>query len=214
MLSCPLCKENELPFDLEIHQNGTLKKFSRDQVLFKKGDPVTRVYFIYSGTVRILGDQKNEFENVLDLIQRGFFIGLEDLWGSEQYSTSASVEIPGTILVFEAKPFKKLLSQNQKLMQNLCMLLLQRIKDQAINNMAIKHLNGSSRILNFLKQASKSSPKTNGEFQLPARKRELASFLGMRPESFSRAFHQLEKDGVIKAKGSIVRLDLNQTIVS
>ena len=73
-----------------------------------------------------------------------------------------------------------------------------------------RHLTAEKRLLLFLRAlyqkrvvGSKTAPT---RFDLPMAKGDIASYLGLRPETLSRAFHKLEEKGLVRTKAKSVDL--------
>ena len=67
----------------------TVQQFPRGAVLFQKGSPVTGVYLVESGEVRILLPTGNRQHQLLEVAGPGTILGLSESMGGEDYRVTA-----------------------------------------------------------------------------------------------------------------------------
>mgnify|MGYP000853827357 CR=1 FL=1 len=71
------------------------------------------------------------------------------------------------------------------------------------------HRNAVTRVASYLLGVVRAAPQGDGpaaRVVLPAPKKDIANYLGIRPESLSRTFAQLEKAGAIRVDGQAIHI--------
>ena len=174
--------------------------YKQADCLYKAGDPVTSLYVIQSGAVKLEKEIDGGGNHVNSFYFTGELIGSESL-GFEKHQYSAIAlketwvcEIRLQKLATLGKSATAILQKiNTLLSQNLCQL-----DEHYYNN---RHLHIEPRLLNFFNVICKKNldPADEGfnQFNLPVTKKDIANYLGMRQESFSRAFRQLKTKGIV-----------------
>ncbi|HEY0271561.1 MAG TPA: cyclic nucleotide-binding domain-containing protein, partial [Chitinophaga sp.] len=67
-----------------VNVNREHLSYKKGAVLFKEGDPVTGIYFVYSGTVKVHKKWGEEKELIVRFATTGDIVGHRGI-GSEQY---------------------------------------------------------------------------------------------------------------------------------
>jgi CRP/FNR family transcriptional activator FtrB len=162
-------------------------------VLFQQGDEPEFLYILLSGRVALTGKSAGGDEAVIEFFRRGdVFIAPAVVLGLP-YLMSTRVLHDARILMIPAEHFRDVLARdpalNAALVKELSRhwrLLIRQIKD-------LKLRTAPQRLAAYLLDLSGGR---GGTVELPEERRLLAGRLGMTPESLSRAFVQLQGEGV------------------
>ena len=84
---CTTCVNDWKPAVETNKQNFRIKK---GQQIFKEGDPVTGIYFVYEGYVKVHKKWDNEKELIIRFAQKGDILGHLGLEGNHIYPVSAT----------------------------------------------------------------------------------------------------------------------------
>ena len=192
--------------------------YKQDKSIYRMGDPVTSLFVIQSGGVKLEKEINGGGTHVSGFYFPGDIIGLESM-DIEQYQYNA-VAIKDT-LVCEIR-LKKLAIQDKsavKIQQRINTILSRKFReiDEHLYNTRYLHL--QQRLLGFLNLlCTRNIEYVDGRlnrFVLPMTKSDLANYLGMRPESLSRALGQLESKGIVKnSKKSYLTVINKQKLLS
>lgn len=175
--------------------------YKKDDFLYEIGNRVTSLYVIQSGAIKLEKEVEGGGNHVRGFYFAGDLIGLESL-GLERHNYNAialnetwiceirlqKLDTPGKTAVNILEQINTLLSHG-----------LRELDEHLYNT---RHLYTEQRLLYFLKVLCKKElEQANNNlnlFLLPMAKVDIANYLGMRPESLSRAFQKLESLGVVK----------------
>ncbi len=107
-----------------------LKKYVRDEIVLRKGDPAQHLYIILAGTVDVLDDKGVR----LSFLQKGDIFGEMSLISGEPVGATIKVVDPATIIFIKGQEFKQILNKFPSIQMYLARLLAQRL---AKSNLAV-----------------------------------------------------------------------------
>lgn len=180
--------------------------------LYKPGDPADRLFVVATGKVQVYRGDTHGKHIVLSVALSGAPVGLEDVMERGTYHCTAAAVGRGRTLQIAAADFVAAAESDPALGSAVTQHLLHRLHG-VTDQLARNHLRPTAeRLAEYLLDlAPRTDPKeiigTNGglEFNLPYEKGLIAAYLGMEPESLSRALKELQPLGVDN-KGKTVRI--------
>jgi CRP-like cAMP-binding protein len=107
-----------------------LKRFSRNEVILKKGDPAKNLYIILAGAVDVLDEDGVR----LSALQKGDVFGEMSLISGEPVGATIKVVEPAKIIFIKGQDFKEILNNFPSIQMYLAKLLAQRL---AKSNLAV-----------------------------------------------------------------------------
>ncbi len=162
-------------------------------MLFQQGDQPEFLYILLSGRIALTGRSAVGDEAVIEFFSRGDVFIVPAVVLDLPYLMSTRVLADARILMIPAEHFRDLLTRDAALSAALVKelsrhwrLLIRQIKD-------LKLRSAPQRLAAYLLDLS---CRRAGTIELPEERRLLAGRLGMTPESLSRAFAQLQGEGV------------------
>lgn len=181
-----------------------LVQSSRTQVLFRRGDTLTKqgtfasyVLFIVTGYAKqyLEGDGQRDFN--LRIIKPGEFAGLSVVFSGNTFSYSSVALTDCRAFLIEKQAIEKLVKQNGSfgfsIIRRYCELNSKLFS--SLSNIIFHQMNGRmAETLLYIDSFKKENP---GIFQLLSRK-ELAEFAGVSMESGVKLLKSFEKDGILK----------------
>lgn len=191
-------------FQLLSRDEADLVRNSKTQVLFRKGDTLTKqgafasyILFLISGVVKqyIEGSDNRSFN--LRIVQAGDFIGLSSVFSKNTYTYSTSALTDCQVMLIGKESLSEIIKGNGSfsfhLIQRYCAQnadLHEVLQDQQFKQMHGR-LAGSLLYLNNLKGTLPNI------FQLMTRK-DLADFAGISTESTVKLLKGFEKEGLVE----------------
>ncbi len=188
-----------------------LVQLHAEQMLFHQGEALTRVYFVYTGAVKLGRITRKGEEKIIEVVQNGRTFAEGVLFdGVPQYPVSATALNPSTLVGVSADGLLALLRGSP----DLCLSMLAHLSRRLhwmLNELDKQTLhNASFRIIDYFLNQLDRHGKTDGhsdhELQLNIPKRDIASRLSIKPETFSRALKSLTVRGLIDIKDNRVTL--------
>lgn len=185
----------------EIFQNAQVITYKKDKILFLEQEKVKKFYIILNGQVMLTASDLQGNEAIIEIIENGIIC---DLF-IENFPFSAKASQDSKILVFSIEVFKELVSKNIILLKNLLIQSSNYNRNIISQLSSLKIADGKNKIGQFLLKNSFKKNEKGTELILNYSKSEIASYLGIRLETFSRLLHQLEDEGeIIIEKNKII----------
>ena len=181
-----------------------LVRVSKTQVLFRKGDNLTKqgtfasyVLFVIKGLARqyVEGESNKSFN--LRIIKPGDFVGLSSVFSTNTFNYSSVALTDCQVFLVEKEAIIQVINQNG----TFGLAIIRRYCEQNTNlfdtlrTVMYKQMNG--RIADTLLYVDSLKSENPDIFQLLSRK-DIADFAGISTESAVKLLKSFEKDGLIK----------------
>lgn len=164
--------------------------YKKDATLFMKGEQGEHLLILVDGLLSVYKHDDKGNEIIIGLFNKNSLIAEPAILKEIPFPSTAVFKSDGTIIKIKLDEFRKTYLQNAQIAQHIIESLLGKI--QLLQNNI--HMNIAStakeKILNFYEK--------NYTLDMQLKKYEIASLLGMTPETFSRNVKQLEKEGKLK----------------
>ena len=186
--------------------------FSKRTVIFEQGEPVTHFFGVLSGWVKLYRLRPDGSEVIIEVFGPGESFAEGAIGMPDGYPVSAELVEDGRLLAVPVAGYIERLREDPELVVRTFASLAINLKRLVSRIESGSSLNSSQRVGAFLLHFC-PPPKPGGDpvdVRLPYDKKLIASRLGMKPETFSRALANLRKHGVA-VRGSKARIsDLTQ----
>lgn len=189
-----------------------LVKSSKTQVLYRKGDNITKqgtfasyVLFVVKGlAIQYIENNGNKNFN-LRIIQPSEFVGLSSVFSTQIFNYSSIAITDCQVLLVEKNAILEIIGKNGAFGLG----LTQRYSEQSVNlfdtlrNVMYKQMNGRlADSLLYVNNLKKTYPDI---FQLLSRK-DIADFAGISTESTVKLLKSFEKDNLLKLDGKEIKI--------
>lgn len=211
--SCFLCKrclKEWLPAIDANRKNFVVKK---GEVIFSEGDPVTGIYFVYTGKVKVHKKWGSEKELIVRIAQSGAILGHRGLGDQTIYPVSATALEPGVVCYIDMEFFKTTLKVNNNFTTDLMMFFASelQISERKMRNLAHMPVKGrvAQSLLTF-KQQFGITPQ--GFIDIELTRQDLASYTGATYETVFRTINELIAEQLITASGKRIAI-INEALL-
>jgi CRP-like cAMP-binding protein len=199
-------------FQLLSKEEAALVRNSRTQVLFRKGDTLTKqgafasyILLLISGVVKqyIEGSDNRSFN--LRIVQAGDFIGLSSVFSKNTYTYSTSALTDCQVMLIGKESLSEIIKGNGSFSFNLIQRYCAQNADlhEVLQDQQFKQMHGRlAASLLYINALKISLPNI---FQLMSRK-DLADFAGISTESTVKLLKSFEKDGLIELQDKDILL--------
>jgi len=181
-----------------------LVRASKTQVLFRKGDNLTKqgafasyVLFVISGLARqyLESDQSRNYN--LRIIKPGEFVGLSAVFSKNIFNYSSVAVTDCHVFLVEKEAISKVIMQNGMFGYSIIKRYCEQNTDllSVVSKLMYKQMNG--RLADTLLYLEGLKTENESIFQLLSRK-DIADFAGISTESAVKLLKAFEKDGLIK----------------
>ena len=191
---------------------STLEKnahiYDAGQSIFMQGHSSLGVYFILEGTVGIRRSDSLGNSTLLRLVEAGQTIGHEAYFSGGFHSDSATALTTCRIYFVEKNIMDEIKASSPALAEQFLQRMASDMQGADLSRVEFIHLQVRARLAQLLltlrKHHGTVDDAGNLRIKLPMSRRDMASAIGTRPESLSRAIRALQNSGTAKFKGKHV----------
>lgn len=200
-------RQNVLFAGMDEHQFNQVLSFSdlvskqSDQMIFQQGMDLTHIYFVYDGAIKLIRGTIKGDEKIIEVVLSGRSFAEGVLFAGAPKYPVTSIAMKDSVLVkVQAKPLLNLLRSSADLCINMLGHLSTRLH-WMIRELDKQTLhNASFRVIDYFLSQVDENITDEFKLKLAVPKRDIASRLSIKPETFSRALKSLEKKSLIDIK--------------
>jgi CRP/FNR family transcriptional regulator len=199
-----ICDIKAACFQMLSQEEMVLVRESKTQVLFRKGDNLTKqgayasyVLFIINGLAKQYIEGEGAKNYNLRIIKPGEFIGLSAVFTKNTFNYSSVALTDCQVFLVEKDAIAKVIKQNGEFGFSIIKRYCEQNTDLfgTVRNLMYKQMNG--RLADSLLYIESLKQENPSVFQLLSRK-DIADFAGISTESAVKLLKIFEKDGLIK----------------
>ena len=186
--------------DISVH-----RRFGRGEIIFSDGEEGKGFFVVADGAVKVFKVSPDGKEQILHILQRGEPFGQVAVFAGRSFPASAQAIAKTDVLFFPRSAFVDLLSANPSLALNMLAVLSKRLREFTVQ---VEHLSLKevpARLAAYLIQLSEEQGGAE-RVRLNISKGQLASFIGIIPETLSRMFAKMTAQNLIEMDGRYIRL--------
>jgi CRP-like cAMP-binding protein len=200
--TCQLCRLCQKEWKPAILANRTNYKVEKGEMIFREGDEVKGIYFVYEGTVKVHKHWGEEKELILRFAKKGDIIGHRGLGKDLLYPVSGTAIEPTIVCFLDLDFFQASLKVNHDFLYELMQFFACELKDSEHNMRNLAHMPVKGRIAQaLLTLEAKFGKTTDGFLNITLSRQDLASFAGTTYETAFRMLNELLDDGAIRVEG-------------
>jgi CRP-like cAMP-binding protein len=191
----------------EICRAASLRQAAPDEMIFMEGEPAQSFFVVGSGKVKVFKLSPEGKEQVLMIAQPGDSFAEAALFSGRKLPASAQALEKCELVVIDRARFVRLLGANPDLAVNLIGRLseLLRLMTRLVEGLSLSDV--TTRLAQFLcSHRNEATGEMPPEIMLSIKKSLLASQLGTIPETLSRSFAKMARDGLISVSGPTIRI--------
>ena len=181
------------------------KRVSRNTPLFHEGDAASGFYLVVSGQIKVFKLSPEGKEHILHIFGVGEPVGEVAVFSGKNFPAFASTLEDSRLLYFPRVRFLELASRKPQILLNMLATLSQRLRrfTQKIEGLSLKEV--ASRLAGVLLELP-AEPTSPGSVRLQVTKGQIASQIGMTPETLSRTFQKMARQGLIRVERNRILL--------
>lgn len=193
-----------------LNANVICKAHAAGATLFMQDDPCRGLYLVESGLVAVRKLDEDGNSAVVRLAYPGDALGYRPLLAHENHRAGAEVIKDAHICFVDAKTMRALLANNPALGLSFLERTAKALGEAEERLFDVAALSVRVRLVHLLlllrDRCGHIAADGTLVLNLPLTRRDLASMIGARPESVSRAFRDLQDDGLALASGRQIHL--------
>lgn len=192
-----------------MEANKKTISFTKGALIFKEGDIVEGMYFVYRGTVKIHKKWGEEKELIIRFARNGDIIGHRGLGAETIYPVSGTALEPTTVCYISLDFFKTTIKINNDFTIRLLMFYAEELQSSERKMSNLAHMQVKGRITDsLLSLKNKFGVTPDGAINIFLSRQDLASYAGTTYETVFRVLNELVEEK------TIVILNKNITIIN
>lgn len=199
-------EENSLNQILEL---GSLKLYSKDEIILNEDDAGTALFVIVSGKVKISRSSKDGKEVILTIMNESDFFGeMAILDGFSRSATVTALE-ESKLFIIQRNDFLNLLKNHTEVSIALLQELTQRLRAAGMKIKALSLKDAEGKVASVILQLAEEIGKIKSgvvEIEKLPYQHELANMAGTSRETISRTLHSFAKKGLVELDGTHLRI--------
>lgn len=183
---------------LQIANNRTYRQGTH---IFMQGDPLTNVYFIYSGSVKIYRTDAQGREQIVNILNSGEMFPHQGFFRNDNYPAHSAIMRDTVLIYIPIDLFEDFLMMNPEVCIKIFRVLGNIVVDLQRRLEEKMSYNTYEQIILLLIRLSKKHAEEINEHQIrfttQFMNRELANMIGSSRETVSRTLTQLKKQDLV-----------------
>ncbi|HET9744116.1 MAG TPA: Crp/Fnr family transcriptional regulator [Chitinophagaceae bacterium] len=205
--TCSMCRGCQPEWLKAIDSNRKMLHFYKNDVVFKEGDTVKGMYFIYSGFVKVHKQWGDEKELILRFAKQGAIVGHRGLGDDTIYPVSATTLSPADICFVDLDFYTATLKVNPGYLFELMMFFASELKESEKRMRNLAHMNTKGRIGQALLTLQKKFGKdADGFIDIDISRQDLASYSGTTYETLFKMLNELAEESSIRLNGKKIQI--------
>ncbi|HVG16123.1 MAG TPA: Crp/Fnr family transcriptional regulator [Chitinophagaceae bacterium] len=200
---CTQCLPDWLP---AIASNRETFSYKKGETIFKEGEKVNGVYFVYEGKVKV-HKQWGDKELIIRFANRGQIFGHRGLGHHHVYPVSATSLEPTLACFIGIDFFNSTLKVNHDFLFQLMLFFADDLQESERKMRNLAHMPVRGRLAQALLLLDKKFGKTEtGNINIHLSRQDLASYIGTTYETVFRLMNDLVAQGLIGVDGKNITL--------
>ncbi len=186
--------------DLEwIRSHTRHQRLEPGLTLFRQNEHVRYLFYLQRGSVKISRKLRAGQEKVMEIVNAGSFLILSALFLPRRtYPETAAALENCDLLRFEATPLLRALQSHPSTLLQLLEYMSKRLEQKKQEIALLAESPAGSRLLQLLLEGIPDHVQKDGQFNVQASKRDIASRIAVKPETLSRLLKKLNASGVLR----------------
>lgn len=177
--------------------------YRRNQVLFFEGGAAQHLFSLRSGLVKMVKSLENGKERIIRIFFPGDMFGLEAL-SRATYTLTAIVIQDSEICAVPPDQFFAFLRANPDISLDMIRILLNEITQARTQMTTMSFKDARTRVATFVLSLMSSNQVESAKscfLTLPFTSQEIGEILELSPETVSRAWNALRREGLVEKRG-------------
>jgi CRP-like cAMP-binding protein len=204
---CFLCQNAVPEWREAISSHKKNFRFKKGEAVFREGDTVKGIYFVYSGTAKVHESWGDDKELIIRFASGGSILGHRGLGSKKIYTVSATAIEPLVVCFVDLDFFIASLKTNSTLAYVLMAFFAEELEESEKKMRNLAHMQVKGRLSQALLTLNDQfGTDEDGFINLEISRQDLASFAASTYETVFRTINDLLKDGIIEVTGKKIRI--------
>lgn len=205
-LLCDFCSSN---LKESIEQNKSCVMYGKGQIIFYEGGPVTGVFFVYSGKVKVWKHSVHGHEQIVRLSKDGDILGYRGCIEKTNYALSATALEDSHICFIEKDIFLKSLKSNPELHLNILLYYIKELRniERMLRNMTEMNVREKvAETLLIIKNAYGKELQGKATLGVKLLRQDIASIACISTDRLIKQLSEFKKEKMIAEKSKNITI--------
>lgn len=193
---------------LQLLQGATAEDLTKGRVIFQEGEPAEAFFVVLGGYVKVYRSLPNGEEAIIGIFGTGDSFAEVAVFAATGYPASADAVADARLLRVPSRIFRDRIATRPEIASRTMTHVTRKMRHLVDQVEQLKTQPGAHRLAAFLLNLTKQRAGA-AIIPLPYDKALIASQLGMKPESLSRALAKLRTLGVLTGQDSVSVADVS-----
>ncbi|QEM10710.1 Crp/Fnr family transcriptional regulator [Mucilaginibacter rubeus] len=205
--NCYLCNHCSKDWAIAITSHKKNYEVKKGQHIFIEGEPVTRIYFVYSGKIKTHKRWDAEKELIIRFAKPGDILGHMGLGNEPVYPVTTTALENSVICSVDLAFFESSLNVNPKLTYSLMKLFANELQESEKRMRNLVHMPVKERIALALLNLKKQFGTTeDGYIDIELSRQDLSSFAAVAYETLFKVMNEFQNSSLIATNGKSIKL--------
>ena len=205
--SCFFCKSCSKEWLPAIDANKQTFEFRKGELMFKEGDPVKGIFFLYQGKAKIHKKWGNDKELIIRIANKGAIFGHRGLGHSTTYPVSGTALENVTACYIDLEFFEATLKVNPNFTYELLLFFADELQESENRMRNLAHMPVKGRVAQaLLTLTQKFGVTPDGFIDINLSRQDLASFTGTTYETIFRIMSDLTEEKIILLEQKYIKV--------
>ncbi|WP_075603282.1 Crp/Fnr family transcriptional regulator [Saccharicrinis aurantiacus] len=183
-----------------IERKSTFKCQNGQQFILE-GAPVSGLYFIFQGAVKVYKSIDDSSSQIIRLSKDGEIVGHRGFGTNYVYDISASAMQDTILCHFQSDILIDMLHKTPELMYDFMLFYADQLQKSESNAKLFGRMTVKDKVINGLLFIQRKFGQDNEFFNLTFSRKDIAEFAGTSQEQVIRVISALKKEGLVSTKG-------------
>lgn len=186
----------------QLHEHARVRVLAEHERLFDHGQPASRFFFLRAGLLKLMRVSPDGAEKVIAIINPGETFAEAVIFSdvATDYPVTCEALAPSEVIAIDGATMVALLRKSPDTSLRMLAQLSRRLREQVQEIEGLTLHNATTRLVNYLTRLA-AGEAGEAMVRLSMPKHVLASRLNIQPETLSRIFARLTRDGLVEVHG-------------
>jgi CRP/FNR family transcriptional regulator len=205
--SCFLCRQCSKEWLPALGAHRKSFQVVKGETIFKEGDIITGIWFIYKGKFKVHKQWGNDKELIVRLAGDGDIVGHRGMGGDNFYPVSATALELSDVCFVDLEFFLATLKVNPQFLLELMLFFASELKESEKRMRNLAHMPVIGRVANsLLRLRQKFGTDASGNINMNLSRQDLASYSGTTYETVFRILNEMVAANTISIEGKFIKI--------
>ncbi len=213
--SCYLCSNCSADWTMAITSHKKNFEIKKGQQIFSEGEPVSMIYFVYSGKIKVHKRWDTDKDLIIRFAQPGDILGHMSLGNELVYPVTTTAIENSTVCAIDLAFFESSLNVNPKLTYSLMRLFANLLQESEKRMRNLVHMPVKERIaLSLINLKKQFGITADGNIAIELSRQDISSFAAVAYETLFKVMNDFQQSNIIAMDGKRITLLKEEELIA